>query len=232
MLDNFFNFILNKHCFSCGKNGKYLCNDCINKKIILQANCFICNSKDNDNKLKNCMKCRDNIVLDGILSFFDYHDPCIMEMIKCFKFKYAYDIGKFFGKEIGDIFSMKYKLDSNYIILPVPLYKKKYNSRGFNQSYIIANEISKKTGLCLYSDVLIKAKDTINQVGLKENERDKNLRNTFFIKYDNILRYGLLNKNVILIDDVITTGNTASNCAKILKKNGFNKVFVLTIART
>ena len=232
MFQKILDLIFIKKCFSCGKSGDYLCDDCFYDKLILQKNCFLCVDKDNGSKLKNCNKCRENIVFDGVLSFFNYHDKSIKSMIKSFKFCYAYDIGRFFGERIGDIVSKKYILDDSYILVPVPLSKKRLNYRGFNQSYIFAKAIAERTGLKIYNDVLIKGKNTINQVGLKESARIKNLKNTFFVKYDKLLKYDLFNKNVILVDDVITTGKTASNCVKELKKNGFKKVFVLTIART
>lgn len=232
MFQKILDLIFTKKCFSCGKTGEYLCDDCFYNKLILQKNCFLCNNKDNGSKLKNCNKCRENVLLDGIISFFDYHDNSIKNMIKSFKFKYSYDIIRFFGERIGDIINKKYFLDDRYILIPIPLSKKRYNYRGFNQSYIFANSISKKTNLKLYDDILIKSKNTINQVGLKELDRENNLKNTFFIKYDKLLKYDLFNKDVILVDDVITTGKTASSCAKELKKSGFKKVFVLTLART
>lgn len=188
--------------------------------------------KDNNSRLKNCNTCRNNIMLDGVISFFDYKDPNIKEMMKFLKFKYSYNIGKYFGKTIGDIINKRYTLDESYILIPVPLSKKRLNQRGFNQSYIFGNELSKKIGIGLFSDILIKNKGTSDQIGLNQDERFKNLKSAFSVKYDKIIKYNLYGKNVILIDDIITTGSTVANCAVALKNSGFKKVFVLTIART
>ncbi|MBP8688810.1 ComF family protein [Patescibacteria group bacterium] len=232
MFEEVLDFIFPRRCFSCGRIEDYLCSDCLNKKLILQNNCFLCNDKDNSSRLKNCNTCRDNIMLDGIISFFDYKDSCIKEMMKFLKFRYSYNIGKYFGEVIGNIFNERYKLDENYILIPVPISKKRLNERGFNQSYIFANELSKKININIYPDVLIKDKNTADQVGLTQEERSKNLKSAFSVKYDKIIKYNLYDKNVILVDDVVTTGSTVANCAMILKNNRFKKVFVLTIART
>lgn len=232
MFEKILNLLFKRKCFVCGKVENYLCFDCFYKKLILQKNCFICEDKDNGYNIKNCKKCRENIGVDGIISFFDYHDNKIKKMIHSFKFRSAFDIGKFLGEKIGDIMNKKYFLDGGYVIIPVPLSKKRFNFRGFNQSYVIASNMARIMNLDIYYDILFKGKNTKTQAGLSENDRNINLKSAFFVKYDNILRYNLYNKNIILVDDIITTGNTAFRCARELKLAGFNKVFVVTIART
>jgi ComF family protein len=111
-------------------------------------------------------------------------------------------------------------------IVSVPLNKKSLRERGFNQSLLIARVISKKIRVPLLMDLLLKKKETLPQVGLSANERLSNLKNAFEVK-GNIKGLRLL-----LVDDVMTTGATVTECSKQLMKAGAKEVIVLTLARS
>jgi ComF family protein len=111
-------------------------------------------------------------------------------------------------------------------IVPVPLNVKRLRERGFNQSLLIARVISKKIRVPLLMDILLKKKETPPQVGLSAKERLLNLKNAFDVKGDvNGLR-------LLLVDDVMTTGATVTECSKTLMKAGAKEVIVLTLARS
>lgn len=112
------------------------------------------------------------------------------------------------------------------IVIPVPMTKKSLLKRGFNQSVLIAREISRWRGIPLDIDSLQKTKETVPQVGLKAEERMKNLRGAFSVSGD------LRGKNVLLVDDVMTTGTTLMECSKALLKAGAESVACLVVART
>lgn len=112
------------------------------------------------------------------------------------------------------------------IIIPVPMTKKALLRRGFNQSLLIAREVSMIKGIPLDIDSLQKTKETLPQVGLEAGERMKNLKEAFFVMGD------IKGKDVLLIDDVMTTGATLRECSKALLKAGATKVICLVIART
>jgi ComF family protein len=111
-------------------------------------------------------------------------------------------------------------------IVPVPLSIKGLRERGFNQSLLIARVISKKISAPLLTDILIKKKETPPQIGLSAKERLLNLKNAFEVK-GNIKGLRLL-----LVDDVMTTGATVTECSKVLMKAGAKEVIVLTLARS
>ena len=116
----------------------------------------------------------------------------------------------------------------NYdIIIPVPIHKNKKIKRGYNQTELIAKEISKNTHLKLVKDVLIKKKDTKMQSSLKKEDRVKNVKHAFCIKNSE----KIFNKNVLLFDDIYTTGSTAKECIKVLKGAKVNKIGIITIAK-
>ena len=109
-------------------------------------------------------------------------------------------------------------------ILYVPLHKKRECKRGFNQSKIIANQLGKELGVEVL-DILERSKNTRRLFELDEKERKQELKNVFKISKD-IENYR--NKNVLLIDDIFTTGSTVNEISKLLKLNGINEVYIFT----
>ncbi len=114
---------------------------------------------------------------------------------------------------------------SDTLIIPVPLHKKRLKSRGFNQSLLIAKELFPTMKICPLT--VQKTVDTKPQSSLTGKERAKNIRGAFVIK-KSLLPFSYF----ILVDDVVTTGSTLKEIAKLLKKNGAKGIFALTIART
>jgi ComF family protein len=116
---------------------------------------------------------------------------------------------------------------SNFVLVPIPLTKKKLRWRGFNQAEEIAKEIAKFFKLTLISDCLIKIKETRDQTELSEKERKENVKGVFFVKN----KEKIWEKNVLLIDDVFTTGATMEEAAKVLKEAGAKKIIGIVIAK-
>ncbi len=116
------------------------------------------------------------------------------------------------------------KIDTDYVLMPVPLHKSRLRKRGYNQAYEIAKEMAKLSGFKLDTSLLRK-KDTQMQAQLKFKERAKNVRGAFE------LAKTFTKNKVILVDDVMTSGNTLSECAKTLIKSGLKSVKVLVFAR-
>jgi ComF family protein len=113
-------------------------------------------------------------------------------------------------------------------IVPVPMNRFKRIFRRYNPPQIFGLELAKLTGVKIIPDLLIKTKWTKPQTQLSKNQREKNLCNS--LKYNS--SYDCSHKNILLVDDVRTTGSTANNCAKILKNYGANIVKLLTIGAT
>jgi ComF family protein len=114
------------------------------------------------------------------------------------------------------------------VLLPVPLHRTRLWKRRFNQAALLADRISKSSGVAWRHDLLVRNKATESQVGLTADERHKNVRRAFDVPFE--LQPQITGKTVLLIDDVRTTGATASACADCLKKAGAARVFVLTFA--
>lgn len=116
------------------------------------------------------------------------------------------------------------RVDQEYVLMPVPLHKSRLRKRGFNQAYEIAKELAVFCNRELDTS-LIRTKNTEMQAQLKLVERSKNVKNAFKTITP------IKNKKIILIDDVMTTGNTLKECARTLKKAGVEDIQVIVFAR-
>ncbi len=118
-------------------------------------------------------------------------------------------------------------IDADYLI-PVPLHRWRLLKRRYNQASILAKSISKETGIKFLPDTLTRHRYTKNQGAVSGKKRIKNVKNAFTVKKNDISL--IKGKNLILIDDVFTTGATVNECAKTLIESGASKVDVLTLS--
>ena len=114
--------------------------------------------------------------------------------------------------------------------IPVPLYTRKRHQRGFNQADLIARAFLKHdaSGRFEFSPVLERTRETQSQIGLSRHQRRENLRGAFAVTAPE----AVCGREVLLVDDVFTTGTTVSECARVLRRAGAGKVYVATVART
>ncbi len=116
--------------------------------------------------------------------------------------------------------------------IPVPLFKSRRRDRGFNQSELVAREALKvyagRERVQLIPDLLLRTRDTHSQIGLTSHQRRENLRGAFAVARP----AEIAGRDVILMDDVYTTGTTATECARVLRRAGASQVWVVTVART
>ena len=198
--------------------------------------CGICGNINKNSLCKKCeIKLKEYEIYDIEKSqntYYDYkikilkYEKMVRYKMLDYKFNEKSYLYKTFEKIILNnkkIYSFLKKYD---IMLCVPMRRKKQKTRGYNQSELIAKEIAKELEICYLRDCLIKIKDTKKQSTLTRNERKINLNNAFGIKNKEKIQ----NKNVILFDDIFTTGSTMKECSKILKDAGVKKIAVLTLA--
>lgn len=113
-------------------------------------------------------------------------------------------------------------------IVPVPLSKKRFHERGFNQANVLAAILAKQTQISLDNQTLARTVHTpMHRATMDTKAREVSVKNAFEVKRPHFIK----NERILLIDDVFTSGATVSSCAKTLKENGADKVYVLTIAR-
>ena len=160
--------------------------------------------------------------------FFKYEN-LITSQIIAVKFQekpYIYKTITYFLKNIQKSFENLKKYD---IIVVVPISNKRKKERGYNQSYLIAKEISQIIKIPIAKKVLYKIKNTVPQSSLNKKQREENAKGAYVAK--NIFK--IYNKKILLIDDIYTTGNTVNECAKELVQKGIKRenIGVLTIAK-
>ncbi len=214
--DFFLDIFFPKFCFSCKKEGKYLCEDCKATLEISEIQCPKCQSKK----------------LNGLYFALPYKSPLIKELIKKFKYEpFVKELGNTLAFLILDHFLLiekDFQKDfADFLIIPVPLDKSREKWRGFNQATEIGKRLSKYLNIPLQESVLIKIKKTAPQTNLDKKEREKNVKGAFLIKNGEFLK----RRKILLIDDVYTTGSTMEECAKVLKKAGAEEVWGVVVAR-
>ncbi|MDD4901774.1 MAG: ComF family protein [Patescibacteria group bacterium] len=225
------NLLFPVECAGCGKEDVWLCPDCL-LKLPLGRNtaCFFC-GKDNSFG-STCPACAANYNLDGVFVCADYSDRVVNELIKKLKYSFARELGEVLAAIAGrylEKLAAEEKLKNinlrKFIVTPIPLHRKRYNWRGFNQAEIIANHFAKRASLAC-QDTLIRVKHKMPQAKLDGAARRQNITGCFAPSGEN-----LSGKKILLVDDVATTGSTLNEAAGILKSAGAGKVWGLVIAK-
>jgi len=178
-------------------------------------------------------KIRINTGLDkqtGLAAAVSYNEEIPRQLIALLKYKKiktaAIPLGEILIQYL--IENCKLKIE-NYYIVPVPLHRSREKQRGFNQSYLIAQQLSKNIGWPILKNVLIRIKNTPSQVELQEKKKRKlNVRGCFAVAKPELLA----GKNILVLDDVATTGATITEAMKVVRKAGAPKVIGLVVAKT
>lgn len=230
---NVISFLYPKKCVGCKKKGKYFCSKCLSKVKIDDAwLCSECNRKSIGGVTH--FNCKKSYSLDGVISFLPYKG-LVGVGIRNLKYKFLRKIKDEFYKIFLTVVKEKLNSDQamNLIdflklkptVVPVPLYWRKLNFRGFNQAEIVGEMVTKIFDFKIKNRVLVRKKQTKPQAKLSKKQRKENLKLAFSIGEEKMPEY------VLLVDDVWTTGETMRTAGKILKKAGVNKVWGLTLAR-
>jgi ComF family protein len=157
---------------------------------------------------------------------FIYEEP-IRQMVLSLKYSDNGFVARAVAPYMSAVFMKKYpRKCKNYIILPVPLCKSRLRERGYNQSELLANEVAQYLNLPVLTNVLLRVKKTTPQKKMTPTERIENLKNAFAVENTNLIT----GKDILLIDDVYTTGATTGECARVLREAGAKQIKILTVA--
>lgn len=231
LLDLFFP----KKCLGCNKTGIYICQSCLEKIEIAKNNkCPFCDRPTPEGRI--CNLCQKKSRLNYLIWAAPYSNPLVKKLIRIFKYHYIRELAEPLAQLLIKRLTPGVKHDT--IIIPIPLHKRRFGERGFNQAELLAKEIANHFSIPLESKALKRKKYTPSQAKTKNHkERRKSLKNAFEINPEFAKKCTTENKNllkdktIILIDDVTTTGATLSEAAKVLKRAGVKKVWGLIIAR-
>jgi ComF family protein len=213
-------------CFNFVSNNSYFCKDCLSKIQIFDS--FFCpKCKARIPGIKKICHQEEKFILG---SATNYNEP-VKQAIWRLKFKFitsgAEPLTNLLINYFKNLNLQELKIE-NFIVIPIPLSKKRLKERGFNQSELIAKLFAKHFNLKLETNILYRIKNAKPQSEINDfSLRKENVLNCFAVLNKNLIQ----NKNVILIDDVVTSGATFKEAVKTLKLAGAKKIIALAIAR-
>lgn len=238
-------------CLSCNKFGLYFCSQCLRTVFLIdKQKCPICEGQSVGGRTHP--KCAGRYSLDGLFSLFEYAG-IIKTAVTQLKFKRLTDIESELVSLIDYVLKKFYEKDllvemedfifhDNPTVVPIPLHWLRRLERKFNQAEFVANILSAEYSRLVVPDLLVRVRNTTPQTKLKGKAREDNVKRVFRVrkkylterveKSSNEVDYKIDKhlSNILLVDDVTTTGATLKNAGNILKREGAEKVWALTLA--
>lgn len=220
ILSGFLNFVLPNSCVSCQNiisgSNKYLCPVCYREL-----------EPYNETHPWQIERIHEGTIDNSLSAFWFREGKPIQPLLHAMKYSKMKGVGIMLGGELGRIIAHDTKILFDHIF-PVPLHKAKYRDRTYNQSEFIAKGISGILNVPVLENGIIRTRFTGTQTKLNKPERKENVSGAFMFnpKYLNNIQ----GKNILLVDDVITTGATILECASVLKSAGAAKVWVCSAA--
>jgi len=234
MATDFLDLIWPASCKVCGNPLEHdrhacVCRKCWSKIIpIVPPVCAVCGKPV---ALENviCRICRETPPEFSLARAAGIYEGVLKEIIHLFKFKGRRWLNRHLGKLLADaVINDRKIIEGVSGIVPVPLFRKRKRERTYNQSMLLAKELKRYFDLPVLKDVLIRMRPTVSQSDLTRRERFRNVKGAFAcVKPEKIEK-----QCILLVDDVLTTGATASECANVLRRSGAGEVRVFTVATT
>lgn len=230
MKENLINIFFPKTCPLCEKVISHemdVCENCDGTAYIInEPKCYKCGKPLISDEKIICDDCEKiNHFFQRGVALFEYKNE-----VKQSLYRFKYDNQRVYADFYAKLAARQYlklleewKID---VIIPVPMYHKKKVMRGYNQAEEFAGSLSQYTNIPVDNKCLIRTKNTIPQKGLNHDQRKLNMENAFGVNLSELKAY----KNILLVDDIYTTGSTVDGCAGLLKKAGARKVYYLCIA--
>ena len=222
--------IFPKFCINCRKFGSYLCPACFTYVTFNESGfCVVCQKAAIGGLTHPICKSQNSI--DGVFSSLVY-TGVVKKLVYQFKYKpYLTNLQglltDFFYEGLIQKEQFYKLLAKESVLIPIPLHSTKFRKRGYNQSFLLSQGLSKKFNIHV-ADCLVRTKNTKTQVGLTQKERLDNIKDAFVLKKEAIEEIN--KKQIFLVDDIVTSGSTLKEAAKILKKVGVGKVWGITLA--
>lgn len=214
-------------CYGCGLEGEWLCEVCAAKiKRARPGRCVLCGEPGRDGL---CEKCVEKTGLEGVAALFPYAEPAIGQLVRGAKYSGKTTILPFLAERFAVEWLARIPI-GEWVVAPTPLSKRRFRERGYNQSELLARALVRVAAQTTnprrirFAKLLIKTRHTAAQATLDRADRHQNLQNCFSPTTSK------LPPNIILVDDVVTTGATLSEAARTLRCNGAKRVWALTVA--
>ena len=227
------NYLLPRHCHLCGEVCKEsVCAACARDFLhINPCRCPICgielNLIDARNICGQCLKKTPDF--DQTIVATDYLPPAD-ELVHRLKFGHQLSIASVMADLLRDAVIERYAGELPSLLAPVPLGPSRLRERGFNQAQEITRVLAPQLGIDLAPRLLLRLRDTLPQSSLPFQQRQANTRNVFVCNLELLPRID--GQHIALVDDVMTTGTTLNEIAKLLKRHGARQVSNFVFART
>jgi ComF family protein len=229
IINFFLDLLFPIECVGCQKENIWLCEECFKKiNLNLKNFCPFCGKPARMGCI--CQQCLIHSPLKNIFIVSFYNEKILKQAIHVFKYNNIRDLAKPLGKIIINFLyqsKLNFLFNDSYFLIPISLHRKRLFERGFNQSELLIREIAQKFKISILNNVLKRKRNTQSQTKLKEKERRKNIKNVFICLQPEIIK----NKNIILFDDILTTGSTLKEAARALKKAGAKTITGLVLAK-
>ncbi len=222
----FLDVLFPKFCISCRTEGCFLCQGCQGEFTFKEQRvCPDCDSISHSGS--TCLGCKDRIVIDGLVVLGDYHNKVLQDSIKFWKYNFAGEFGDIIGYWLTKMFASQGNPFQNksWVVTCIPLHKRRFRERGFNQAEGIARSVAKNIDHD-YQDLLLRSIYTTPQAKGTRADRLSLAKDTFSIHEKMTVP-----RNILICDDVYTTGTTMNIAAKVLKDNGAEQVWGLVLAK-
>jgi len=223
--------IWSMECLGCGVSGEWICNRCkMSLPISQDFPCMVC--------MKPCiggevhLACSEESGVRGLLVSSSRKHRVLKEAIRLIKYENLREVAKDLGyllvqKVEVSVLVLNLLMNQDTLVIPVPLHKAREWERGYNQSKLLAQELAINFPATLGSGIVIRHKQTKTQTGFDRKKRFLNMKDAFQVVQADLVK----NKNIILVDDVITSGATLDELAKVLKLNGAKEIWGVVLAR-
>ncbi|MDD3793267.1 MAG: phosphoribosyltransferase family protein [Candidatus Gracilibacteria bacterium] len=224
----FLDLIAPKKCYSCKKEGHFICPNCFDSEIDFNSVCYVCKGKTKNYEVHET--CKSDIYYNKVIILKHYKSKLISKIIKDAKFYNKKNLLEDISHYLYEKFIINEKMIrlEDYTIVSTPSHFLRRLKRGYNTSDILCKHFSKISFIDYKKEVLIKTKNTRQQSKMIRNDRLINLQDSFKINKRHIDT--IRDKNIIIIDDVISTGTTLNEISKLLKTNGAKYIIGLIVA--
>lgn len=227
VIERLLDFLFPPCCAGCKKSGYILCPTCYASiQLLSPPFCKYCHTPLTVSNF--CQKCVYHpLRFNGLRMVGVYQEP-----LRSYIYALKYNGNKRLAQPLGSLLVQTYKRTGLVadMIVPVPLHIKRQQQRGYNQAQLLAEVCSAQLGLPLHVSLLSRVRATVSQTGLSGSERVKNVAGAFVLN-PNAHTRALAKSNILLIDDVCTTGATLEACATPLLAAGAKTVWGLVLAR-